>query len=126
LQSLDPADNFTENIKIKAIPLNFRNSKKSPVSQILPAVVSATLNHGSDRVFTICFPQCPFIDGPYEVGIVAYDDACSLPLTDTLKITVNTQPPANTFAYFVPPKVTNVQLNEGQQGSWPFTAKDDD
>jgi hypothetical protein len=122
-QSLDPADNFTENIHIKAIALNF---KSKTISQILPAQVSGVLSNGSDKIFTICFPECPFIDGPYQVGIVAFDDACSLPMTDTLRITVNVQPPPNSNAYFVPPKTSTIQLNEGQSASWPFTAKDDD
>lgn len=122
-QSLDPADDFIENIRIKAIALNFKTKN---ISQILPAQVTATLVNGGEKIFTICFPQCPFIDGPYDVGIIASDDACSLPMLDTLRVTVNTQMPPNTFPYFVPPKTTEVQLNEGQSGSWPFTAKDDD
>jgi hypothetical protein len=122
-QSLDPADNFSENITIKAIALGF---KSDSISKILPAQVSATLTNGSERIFTICFPQCPYKNGPYQVGIVAFDDACSLPMTDTLRITVNVQPPPNTFAYFLPPKSTSIQLNEGQKATWPFTAKDDD
>ncbi len=122
-QSLDPLNNFTENIKIRAVALNFKSKN---ISQILPAQVTATLVNGSEKIFTICFPQCPFINGPYEVGIIAADDACSLPMLDTLRVTVNTQPPPNTFPYFVPPKIITAQLNEGQSGSWPFVAKDDD
>ncbi len=121
--SQDPLHNYTQNISIRAIALNFKNSD---LSSILPSITTATLTHGSTQEFMICFPQCPFINAPYQIGIIAADDACSLPLTDTLKITVNEQPPPNSFAYFLPPKNTVAQLNEGSSGSWPFAAKDDD
>jgi hypothetical protein len=77
-------DGFQERIKIKAIPLGF----KKDVRGILPEVTSATLLNGSTKNFQICFDKCPYVKGPFQVGIVAYDDACSLPLFDTLKVTV--------------------------------------
>ncbi|HEY4656194.1 MAG TPA: hypothetical protein VIH22_16865, partial [Cyclobacteriaceae bacterium] len=82
-------ENFQERINIKAIPLGFKKS----VADVLPLVTSSTLINGNTRVFDICFPECPYLQaGPYTVAIVAYDDACSLPLFDTLKITVDVQP----------------------------------
>jgi hypothetical protein len=122
--SNDPAQNFTENVSIRAVALNFKKSNLGNI--ILPSVISSTLKNGSTTEFRICFPQCPFINAPYQIGIIAMDDACSLPMTDTLKIVVNTQPPPNSNAYFLPPKITTAQLYEGSSGSWPFTAKDDD
>ncbi len=121
--SQDSLHNYMQNISIRAVALNFNNTN---VSSILPAVTTATLTHGSTQQFTICFPQCPFINGPYQIGIIAADNACSLPMLDTLKVTVITQPPPNTLAYFLPPKITTAQLNEGGTGSWPFAAKDND
>ena len=122
--SQDPAHNNAENISIRAVALNFKKSDLDNI--ILPATSSATLINGGTREFRICFPQCPFINAPYQIGIIAMDDACSLPMTDTLKVIVNTQPPPNSNAYFFPPKITTAQLNEGDIGSWPFAAKDDD
>lgn len=120
--ALRESDNFTEKVTIKAIPLNF----KQDISGILPDVTSATLQNGSSQTFDICFDRCPFIEnGPFQIGIVAYDDACSLPLSDTLKITVNIEPPDNTNAYFTTPNVTDF-LVEGQSRTWPITAVDDD
>jgi len=122
--SQDPAHNYSQNISIRAVPLNF---KKSDIGNIiLPSVTSATLTNGSTKEFTICFPQCPFINAPYQIGIIAADDACSLPMTDTLKVTVTVQPPPNANAYFLAPKITTAQLNEGGSASWPFAARDDD
>ncbi len=118
-------DNFTENVKIRAIPLNF----KRDISGILPAITSATLTNGRTKTFQICFDECPYFEGgPFQIGIVAYDDACSLPLSDTLKITVNIQPPANNNVRFITPSnaVVSQTLNEGDSATWDILAKDDD
>lgn len=114
IQVSDPdseaANDGQENITIKAIALNF----KKDVSGVLPAVTNAMLIDGSTQTFRICFDKCPYIDHsvPYEIGIIAYDDACSLPLTDTLRISVLVQPPANTPPRFTTPDVTTT-LQEG-------------
>jgi hypothetical protein len=113
-------DNFQEKIKIRAIALNF----KKDVSGILPAITSATLLNGSTKTFDICFDACPpFEGGPFQVGIVAYDDACSLPLTDTLKITVNIEPPINHNPYFTTPNITET-VKEGDFKTWPIQGLD--
>ena len=120
--ALRQSDNYNENVTIKAIPLDF----KADVSGVLPEVTSATLTNGSTKTFDICFDRCPFVEeGPFQIGIVAYDDACSLPLSDTLKITVTIEPPENSDAYFTTPNVTET-LVEGTQKSWPIRAVDDD
>lgn len=125
LDSTKPDQNFSENIGIRVVGLNF----KSPIlNQILPSVTTATLKNGSTKDFQICFPQCPYINGPYQVGIIAFDDACSLPLTDTLKITVNVQPPTNARARFTQPtskKITDI-VREGDTRSWNIEGFDPD
>jgi hypothetical protein len=122
--SENPLANYTENIKIRVIGLNFTDPD---LNQILPAEVSATLTHGSTKDFRICFPQCPFTKGPYQIGIIAMDDACSLPLLDTLKITVNVEPPPNADPYFVTPSAPVFsEIPEGTQGIWAFEVRDDD
>ncbi|CAN5431720.1 hypothetical protein BH09BAC3_BH09BAC3_07060 [soil metagenome] len=120
-----PRDLFTEQIRLKAIPLNF----KANLAGILPTITAATLSNGSTAEFTICFPQCPYLTGGDPViGIVALDDACSLPLGDTLKITLHVDAPFNTKPRFVVPAVSPVSstLNEGDQSAWPFQVIDDD
>jgi len=114
-------DNFTENVKIRAVALGFRKN----VSEILPDVTNATLVNGSKIKFKICFEKCPYVQGPFVVGIVAYDDACSLPLSDTLRITVNITPPPNALPYFTTPDVTET-LNEGAIKTWAIRGLDDD
>lgn len=122
--SENPADNFTENIKIRAVALNF---KKKDLSEILPADVTGVLTNGSTKDFTICFPRCPYFEGgPYQIGIIAMDDACSLPLTDTLRVNVTVEPPANSDPYFTNVHPIMSTLNEGDQAAWNFQIKDDD
>lgn len=118
------SDNFTERVSIRVVPLNFRKD----INSILPATTSAILRNEGTYDFRICFPQCPFIDGPYQIGVIAFDDACSLPLTDTLKVIVNTQPPANTAPYFVKPTqpVTQVTLLEGDVYEAEFEVRDNE
>jgi hypothetical protein len=104
-------DNFSEKVSIRAVALNFKKN----INEILPAVTSTTLLNGSTKDFTICFPRCPYFEGgPYQIGIIAFDDACSLPLTDTLKIAVNIEPPLNTNPYYVNPvdHITPLVVNE--------------
>lgn len=122
--SENPADNFTEKIRIKAVALNF---KKKDLSEILPAEVTGVLTNGSTKDFSICFPKCPFFEGgPYQIGIVAMDDACSLPLTDTLRVNVTVEPPVNHDPYFTNVHPAMNTLNEGDQAAWNFQIRDDD
>jgi hypothetical protein len=114
-------DNFSESVKIKAIPLGFKKN----VSDVLPEVTSAMLINGSKISFKVCFEKCPYVQGPFEIGVVAYDDACSLPLSDTLRITVNIEPPANELPYFTTPDV-NETVNEGETKTWAIRGVDDD
>jgi hypothetical protein len=118
-------DNFIEKIRIRIVPLNFKNDE---VKGLLPTVTSATLlGANSAKEFEISFPKCPFFKGgPYQIGIIAQDDACSLPLLDTLKVSVNVEPPPNERVRFVTPTPTEVRdiINEGDRTSYPFEAID--
>ncbi len=119
--ALKADQNFNEKIKIKAIPLGF----KKDVTGILPEITEATLINGSTKEFRICFDACPLLNGPFQVGIVAYDDACSLPLSDTLKVTVNIEPPTNAKPFFTTPNVTAL-IQEGDNITWDIEAIDPD
>ncbi|MDH5366430.1 MAG: gliding motility-associated C-terminal domain-containing protein [Cyclobacteriaceae bacterium] len=104
LDALKLEDNYTENVYISAIPLNFSED----IGVVLPDNISATLLNGSSEVFDICFPECPFIDPQesnyFELAIVAYDDACALPLTDSLYVRVFIEPPVNNEPYYASTK----------------------
>ncbi len=113
-----------ENVGIRLIGLNFKNSN---LNKILPNVTTAVLTNGSESEFQICFPQCPFIKGSYSVGIIAYDDTCPLPRTDTLIVTVNVTSP-NKKANFTEPISTAVteSIREGEVKSWEIIGEDVD
>lgn len=119
-------DNFQEKVNIRVFPLNFKNSTRF-VDELLPTVKNATLINGSVANFTICFPECSYVPGGnYQVGIIAFDDACSLPLSDTLVVNVFVQPPVNNKPQFVTSDQT-IHINEGDPlTSIPILANDAD
>lgn len=120
--ALKLSDNYSENVSIRAVALNFKKN----ISDVLPDVTAATLSHGSVQSFRICFDKCPYIIGsPYLIGIVAYDDACALPLSDTLKISVMIEPPPNQEPYFTTPNVIQL-VNEGTEVNYQIRAVDAD
>lgn len=117
-------DNFTEQIKLRVISLGF----KKDMSDVLPPISTATLSRDGTKTFDICFDQCPPNEsGIFQVGIIAFDDACSLPLSDTLRITVNIQPPDNVKPKFELPlaEVTSPPaFQEGDKEIWRVKAID--
>ncbi|MBX2961929.1 MAG: gliding motility-associated C-terminal domain-containing protein [Cyclobacteriaceae bacterium] len=107
-----PVDSFQEKVFIRILPLNFKNSTRY-LNELLPSVSTATLVNGSVADFTICFPDCPLVPGGhFQVGIIAFDDACSLPLSDTLIVNVFVQPPPNNPPQFITTNQT-FNINEG-------------
>ena len=81
----------SQDIHISAIPLNF----DANVSGILPSITMATLSASSPYAeFSICFSKCPpTLNKTFQVGIVAYDASCAVPLTDTLRVNVTIDVP---------------------------------
>ncbi|MFN7233582.1 MAG: gliding motility-associated C-terminal domain-containing protein, partial [Cyclobacteriaceae bacterium] len=116
-------NNLSERVTLRAIPLNFKGN----VDSILPDIKSTVLTNGSSADFTICFDRCPLVPGGVaQIGILAFDDACPLPLYDTLKVNVNIEPPDNSDPLFVTSSSTIVELNEGDAASWNIEIRDAD
>ncbi len=113
-----------EHVKIKAIALNFKKN----LNFILPDESTAILvGDGSSTEFRICLPDCPLLyPGPAELAIIALDDACSLPLTDTLRVSVMVEPPPNQSPYFTSVNPVDETIDEGTQQAWPYAVQDDD
>ncbi|MCU0358693.1 MAG: gliding motility-associated C-terminal domain-containing protein [Cyclobacteriaceae bacterium] len=110
--SKKPEDGFQEKVSIRVLPLNFKNNTRY-LNELLPAVSAATLVNGSAADFTICFPECSYVPGGiYQIGVIAYDDACSLPLSDTLRLSVFVEPPPNQPPIFITPD-QQITINEG-------------
>ncbi len=114
-----------EALTIRAKPVNFN----ADISDIL------SLNGGFIATATdtlkaeVCFPDCPYKqDQPMFVDLIAYDDACSLPLSDTVRIGVIIEPPTNTKPEIVNPgqEVVSELLREGDTYEIPIRAIDVD
>jgi hypothetical protein len=123
--TLRPDEGNQENIRIAAIPLDFKKN----INEILPAVKTKFLQNGEEAFFEICFPQvCPYTaTGTFQVGIVAYDDACALPLTDTLRVTVFIEPPVNHQPEFLTSTDIVEVIEEGEAvQQWPIQVTDAD
>lgn len=119
-----PEDLFLEKINLNAIALNFESRN---LLSILPAPSNGVIVGRDSIEFRICLGACPYLtDRPYEIGIIAYDDACALPLTDTLKVVVDIEPPQNDRVKFITPDAVDATLNEGEKATWDFEAHDPD
>lgn len=88
-----------ENVDIRAIPINFNaDLEEITISPIQNMPLTSQLDTAR---FEVCFPDCPYVrNQPYEIGIIALDDACPQPALDTVIVTLNVEPPPNTPAYF--------------------------
>lgn len=118
-----------EFVSIKSI-IGFGSNRKLLKNEtILPSNVSASLNPSNQSViFKICFDECPPEKNiPYQIGIVVKDDACALPLLDTLRVSVLVETPPNSPAQFIEPVPdVNQSLFEGTSDQWPIQARDVD
>lgn len=128
IQVKDPSSMRIENsnqdeVKIRAIPLGFKNST---VRDILPEISSATLIDGDSAEFKVCFPKCPYILGSYQIGIIAEDNSCPLPLLDTIVVTVNVQLPDNKEPYFAEDQIIETVREGSGIVSWQIIGRDDD
>jgi hypothetical protein len=126
--TLKPEEGNTEHITIKAIALDFKRN----INEILPGVKTAVIQNGAEAFFQICFPNvCPYKpEGTFNIGIIASDDACALPLTDTLYVTVTIEPPPNSDPTSVSSgglKKIEALLEEGDDAqTWPINVTDPD
>jgi hypothetical protein len=126
--TLKPEEGNQESINIKAISLDFKKN----INEILPGVRTALIQNGAEAFFQICFPNvCPYKpEGTFKIGIIASDDACALPLTDTLYVTVTIEPPPNTDPTSVTSgglKTIQALIEEGDDPkTWPINVTDPD
>ncbi|MEM0940193.1 MAG: gliding motility-associated C-terminal domain-containing protein [Bacteroidota bacterium] len=80
-----------ERIFLKAEGVNFDED----INEIFSFRDSLSLS-GSDLTVEICIPDCPPLrDVPFILDLIAGDDACPLPQLDTVRLTLQVQPPPN-------------------------------
>ena len=80
-----------ERISLRAKGINFDTN----FDEIF-AFKDSLVNNGSELQVQICIPECPPLrDEPFIVDLIAADDACPLPQLDTVRMTIQVQPPPN-------------------------------
>ena len=74
----------------------------------------------------VCISDCPPVRGrPFIVDLIAGDDACPLPQQDTLRLTIQVEPPANQFPVISPDDRT-LELREDDSAMIEVTGTDAD
>ncbi|MCA6075533.1 gliding motility-associated C-terminal domain-containing protein [Fulvivirga sedimenti] len=108
---------LVENVSIRAIPINFDANLEDIVIDFSENVPLRGANDVAR--FTVCFPDCPYVPNqPYEIGIIAMDDACPQPELDTVIVRLNVRPPPNNRPFFENlPAVYSIEVNEESGGS---------
>ncbi|MCZ6900126.1 MAG: gliding motility-associated C-terminal domain-containing protein, partial [Bacteroidetes bacterium] len=113
-----------ENISLKALPVNF-DLELDTLFTVDQGFIEGT---NEELVVQICFPQCPFLeDEPAIIDLVALDDACPLPLQDTLRLVIDIEAPFNNDPVFTnSDKDIKIQVREGEVIELSMTGVDAD
>ncbi len=112
-----------EVIRVSAEGVNFDND----IASFIDPALKLMTNPGDTLRFELCLPQCSYTDGPMQINLIAFDDACSQPLSDTLRLNVNMDDPANNDPFIVNnPNVVEATLNVGEAFSYPIRGLDED
>ena len=112
-----------EQIAIRAEGVNFPDEINGLLSDTL-GLLSGT---NDTLKFEFCLPECPYIDGPMIIDLIVGDDACSVPLTDTLRLTVNLEGPKNDDPFIVNnPQTLDVEVEVGETFTLDVQGLDDD
>lgn len=111
-----------ETIRLRSVPVNFDAELDD-----LFSITSSFVKSGQDTLIVkVCAPGCPPVrDGPFIIDLIASDDACPLPQMDTVRLTINVEPPPNDFPGLsaLPPGYT---VDENESLTIDFTATDAD
>jgi gliding motility-associated-like protein len=113
-----------ENLKFRVKPVNFTADLSGSLS-----VTEAPLEDPADSVtFEFCFPDCPFLPGqPHIVDIIAGDNACPLPLQDSVRLVVYIESPPNNPAEFdTLANVLDYDIREGEIVDFNLKGSDGD
>ncbi len=88
-----------ETISLRAEGVNFDGDLENVF-----AVDQSLIGANQDTLMVqVCVSDCPPVQGrPFIVDFIAGDDACPLPQLDTLRLTINVEPPPNNFPVITP------------------------
>jgi gliding motility-associated-like protein len=89
--------NFSENVEqiwLRTEGVNFEGN----IEDFFLLSDTVLIGDQDTITFDACFPGCPpLLNEPFVVDIIAGDNACPLPQLDTLRLTVEIEPPPNFF-----------------------------
>ena len=81
-----------ETISLRAIGVNFDEN----LNEIFTINQIPVGDGESELQVEVCIPDCPPIrDAPFILDLIAADNACPLPQLDTLRLTIEVEPPPN-------------------------------
>lgn len=115
----DPAEKIT----IKAKAVNF----DADLSDIFPDQTQVLYGNSDTLKFDICLPNCPLTSGePAIIDFLVMDDACSLPLIDTMRMTFALEDDGNESPYIIDNKnILPITLNAGESFELVVKGQDD-
>ncbi len=111
-----------ETISLRAEGVNFDDELEDVFS-----VNQQFVGSGQDTLqIEVCVSDCPPLHGrPFVVDFIAGDDACPLPQLDSLRLTIQVEPPPNQFPVITPGD-RRLRLPEDDFFSLPFQGTDAD
>lgn len=78
-----------ENARVRVRPVNFSGNVNGFTFTETPITADSS-------IFRVCVPECPLkLDEPYVIDLIALDNACPLPQQDTVRLTIDVEPPPN-------------------------------
>ncbi len=125
------ANNGLEPLSFRISPVNF--SMENP-EEMLSVTAGSVDRLKSTLSLDLCLPLCPLNNKDHYVfDVVAYDDACAVPLTDTLRVTVypsagylNKAPVTRTSITNTPAGTLNLGRETGNEINFTVSGTDPD
>lgn len=114
-----------ENITVKAIPVNFT----AELGEIFSETSGITKNADDVLKIDVCLPNCAYkVNEPFYIDFVAMDDACSLPLMDTVRVAFTIEPEPNQEPVFTEPLQDAISAKVSPGGTFELllSGRDDD
>jgi len=112
-----------ELLRIEAEGVNFNAN----LSELISPSLQLKEDAGDTIRFSLCLPECPYTKEAMQINIIAYDNACSQPLSDTIRVNVSLEGAAGNAPFIERnPNVVEVELQEGESYSYVLRGLDED
>lgn len=109
------------NISLRAEPVNFDGEYD------VLGDISFTIGSSNEILVDYCAPDCPPIrDRPFLVDFIVEDDVCPLPQLDTVRLSIQVEPPPNAVVDLSSTNIGPYNLKNGESVSFDFVATDAD